>query len=91
MWARCTNSGARATLVGVAFEEDGVDWMVLAVEWDTDLEEVVVWYYDVDMAADEDLDEEEMNLARTEGLDLAPLECSSAAEVQSWIKESRLR
>jgi hypothetical protein len=80
-----------AALVGVAFEEDGVDWMVLAVEWDTDLEEVVVWYYDVDMAADEDLDEEEMNLARTEGLDLAPLECSSAAEVQSWIKESRLR
>ena len=43
------------------------------------------------MAADGDLDEEEMNLARTEGLDLAPLECSSAAEVQSWIKESRLR
>ena len=32
-----------AALVGVAFEEDGVDWMVLAVEWDTDLEEVVVW------------------------------------------------
>ena len=52
---------------------------------------VVVWYYDVDMAADGDLDEEEMNLARTEGLDLAPLECSSAAEVQSWIKESRFR
>ena len=50
-----------------------------------------MWYYDVDMAADEDLDEEEMNLARTEGLDLSPLECSSAAEVQSWIKESRLR
>ena len=52
---------------------------------------MVVWYYDVDMAADGDLDEEEMNLARTEGLDLAPLECSSVAEVQRWIKESRFR
>ena len=50
-----------------------------------------MWYYDVDMAADEDLDEEEMNLARTEGLGLAPLECSKATEVQSWIKESRSR
>ena len=66
-----------------------MDWMVLAVEWDTGLEEVVVWYYDVDMAADEDLTEEEMNLGRTEGLDLAPLECSSATEVQRWIKEAR--
>ena len=52
---------------------------------------VVVWYYDVDMAADEDLDEEEMDLARTEGPDLPPLECPSAAEVQSSIKESRPR
>ena len=31
-------------------------------------------------AADEDLDEEEMDLVRTEGPDLSPLECSSAAE-----------
>ena len=36
-------------------------------------------------AADEDLDEEEMDLVRTEGLDLSPLGCSSAAEVQSFI------
>ena len=36
-------------------------------------------------AADEDLDEEEMDLVRTEGPDLSPLGCSSAAEVQSSI------
>ena len=42
-------------------------------------------------AADEDLDEEEMDLVRTEGPDLPPLECSSAAEVQSSIEESRPR
>ena len=33
---------------------------------------VAVWYYDADMAADEDLDEEDMDLARTGGPDLAP-------------------
>ena len=75
----------------MAFEEDGVDWKALTVEWDTNLEEVVVWYCDVDMAADGDLDEEEMDLARTEGPDLPPLGCSSAAKVQSSIKESRPR
>ena len=52
---------------------------------------VVVWYCDVDMAADEDLDEEEMDLVRTEGPDLPPLECSSAVEVQSFTRESRPR
>ena len=44
-----------------------------------------MWYCVVDMAADEDLDEEEMDLVRTEGPGLAPLGCSSAAEVQSSI------
>jgi hypothetical protein len=47
--------------------------MALAVEYGTDLEEVVVWCYDADMAADENLTEEEMNLGRTEGLDPPPL------------------
>ena len=52
---------------------------------------VVVWYQNVDMAADEDLDGEEMGLSRTEGPDRPPLECPSAAEVHSSIKESRPR
>ena len=52
---------------------------------------VVVRYYDVGMAADGDLDGEEMNLARTEGPVSPPLECSSAADVLSFIKESRPR
>ena len=54
---------------GEVFEENGVDWKVLAVVWDADEEEVVVWYYDVEMAADGDLSEDEMDLARTELLD----------------------
>jgi len=67
-------TAAQAALEGEVFEEDGVDWKVLAVVWDADEEGVVVWYYDVEMAADGDLSEDEMGLSRTEGLDLGPLE-----------------
>lgn len=82
-------TAAQAALEGEVFEEDGVDWKVLAVVWDADEEEVVVWYYDVEMAADGDLSEDEMDLARTEGLDLGPLECSSVTEVKGWIRAAR--
>ena len=75
---------AQAALEGQEFEEDGVDWKVLAVVWDATAEEVVVWYYDVGMAAEGDLD-----LARTEGFDLGSLECSSVREVKSWISAAR--
>ena len=64
--------------------------MVLAVELSTELEEFVMWYCEVDMEADENLSEEEMALGCTEELDLAPLECSSATEVQRWITEARI-
>jgi hypothetical protein len=67
-----------------------VDWVVLAAEWGTDLKEVVVWYCDFDMAEGVYITEEEMDLGRTEELDIAPLECSSATEVQRWITEARI-
>ena len=82
-------TAALASIVGEDFEEEGVDWRVLAVEWDAGLEAVVVWYYDVDMAADANLTEDDMHLARTEGVDLDPLECSGIAEVKKWIWDSR--
>ena len=43
------------------------------------------------MAADEDLDEEEMDLVRTEGPDLPPLEYSSPTKVQSFTNSLRSR
>jgi hypothetical protein len=49
---------------------------------------VVVWYYDVAMAADLELDEDEINIARKTGVALAPLECPSTCEVRRWIKPS---
>ena len=42
-------------------------------------------------AADEDLDEEEMDLVRTEGPDLPPLGCSSAARNSKASFRSRAR
>ena len=79
----------QAAFEGVEFEEDGVDWKVLAVAWDGELEEVVVWYYDVEMAEEGQLSEDDMHLARTQGLDLAPLEFSGISEVKAWIKAAR--
>jgi len=82
-------TAAQASIAGEDFEEGGVDWRVLTVEWDAGLEAVVAWYYDADMAADANLTEDDMHLARTEGVDLDPLECSGIAEVKKWIWDSR--
>jgi len=65
-------TAAQARTAGEDFEEDGADWRVLTVEWDAGLEALVVWYYDADMAADANLTEDDMHLARTEGVDLDP-------------------
>ena len=40
----------------------------------------------MDMAADACYTEEDMHLARAEGLDLEPLELSSVKEVKQWIR-----
>jgi hypothetical protein len=53
-----------------------------------ELDQVVVWYYDVAMDAVPKLDEDEVNLARKTGVDLAPIEFSSTCEVRRWIKAS---
>jgi hypothetical protein len=61
----------------------------VGVNWSAELDQVVVWYYDVEMVADLEIDEDEMNLARKTGIDLAPLERSSTCEVRRWIKASK--
>ena len=48
-----------------------------------------MWYYDVAMAAEGELTEDELDLARKEGFDLGPFECPSVKEVKSWIKAAR--
>ena len=61
---------------------------MVGVGWSEELGQVVVWYYDEAMAADLELDEGEVNLARKTGVDLAPLEFSSTCEVRRWMKAS---
>jgi hypothetical protein len=61
---------------------------VAGVDWSEELGQVVAWYYDVAMAADLELDEDEVDLTRKTGVDLAPLEFSSTCEVRRWIEAS---
>jgi hypothetical protein len=50
---------------------------------------MVVWYYDVAMAKNADLAEEEMRERRKGGLIEGPVEMSSIAEARKWVRESR--
>ena len=47
---------------------------------------MVVWCYDVDMAENEILTEDDVRLARTQGPDLGPLGCLSISELKAWMK-----
>ena len=82
-----TPSAAQQQLVGEEFEEEGVSWKVLHVGWSEKLEEMVVWYYDVDMAAEAELTDDELDALRKAGELTGPLELSSVAEVRTWIAE----
>jgi hypothetical protein len=79
-------NAATLALVGAEFEEPLISWKVMGVDWSEELDQMVAWYYDVAMAADLELDEGEMNLARKTGVDLAPLERPRTCEVRRSIK-----
>ena len=71
-------------LDGEEFEEEGVDWKVLHSEWSEEYEQIVVFYYDVDMAQAEGLTEEQLG----EDLGHDCVEYSKVSEVAGWIKAS---
>jgi len=75
-------------LAGEEFEEDEVQWKVLAVDWSDDAAAVVVWYYDVEGT---NMSEEELEKMRTAGKagDVDALEFSYVAEVKAWVKLRR--
>ena len=79
--AREPNAGELA-LVGAEFVEGFISWKVVGVGWSETVEEVVVWYYDVEMAAELDITEEDCELACKNGIGLAPLEYSSIKEMR---------
>ena len=78
---------AQASLVGEGFVEDHVEWKALMVGWCCVLEEIAVWYYDVEMANDAELSEEEIEEARKAGELLAPVEVPGINEAKKWIRE----
>jgi hypothetical protein len=80
-------SAAQQKLFGVEFGEDGVSWKVLHVEWSTQLGEMVVWYYDVEMAADAGLTDDDLDELRKGGEAIGPPELSSVSEVRDWIRD----
>jgi hypothetical protein len=61
--ARSANAATLA-FVGFEFEEPLISWKAVGVNWSGELGQVVVWYYDAAMAADLELDEGEIDLAR---------------------------
>ena len=81
-------TASESDLVGEAFEEDGVDWMVLSVEWSAIHQRVMVWYFDVDTAEAENLTKEMMLAARAADEDFDAIECSTVAEIRAWIASS---
>jgi len=81
-----TPSHSDRAVEGAEFEEDGIDWKVLAVRWCGSTEAVVVWYYDVVLAAAGGIDEEEMIDAIDKGDSFDCLEYSSVSEIKRWIE-----
>ena len=65
-------TAAHQRLVGAHFKE-GVSWTVIYVEWSNEHPEMVDWYFDVDMAAETDLSESDIDELRKAGKLLALL------------------
>ena len=86
--ALASQTRASSPFSGSEFEKGFISWKVLRVGWSETVEEVVVWYYDVEMAAELDITEEDCELARENGIDFVPLEYSSIAEMREWIRAS---
>ena len=86
---RAPTARQRAAVLGKDFENEGVQWRVLDVKWSAEYSEIVVFYYDV-----EDADEEELKAIDAtddfEGCGLDAVEMSTLSEVMKWIKESAL-
>lgn len=86
-------TAAHVAMQGVEFEEDDVLWKVIDVRYDKEFKTMVVWYYDVELADELDLDEEKMIESRNSNNSAScePLQRSSVEEVNAWIAASSTR
>ena len=79
-------------IIGELFEEDGTDWKVLDVVWSDEMEQVVVYYYDVETANAEGILESDFMGSLLESSDhskIEHLEYSSVKEVMGWLKSPK--
>ena len=79
-------------LVGASFEEEGVDWKVLDVQWSDEVDEVVVYYFDVVAVESEGVTEDDLHTALEEQPDaneIEHIEYSRVSEVKAWLKLSQ--
>jgi uncharacterized protein YfkK (UPF0435 family) len=59
------------------------------VEWSVEYSEMVVWYYDVDMAAEADLTDDDLDQFRKNREVVGPSEIPTIADVRRLIAESK--
>ena len=76
--------------MGEACEEEAIEWMVLDVVWSQEDEEVVVHYYDIVDAANEDLTEDDLREALEENEYYDCMERSTVREIKQWMKEGAI-
>ena len=76
---------------GKSFEEDGTNWKVLDVAWSEEVEppQVVVYYYDLDLANSEGIDEKDPMESLEETSyhsEIEYVEYSKVSEVMKWLR-----
>jgi hypothetical protein len=84
---RTPTARQQAAVMGKDFEDEGVAWRVLDVKWSAEFQEMVVFYYDVEGADEQDLKAIDAT-DDFEHCELDAVEMSTLKEVLGWIKES---
>jgi hypothetical protein len=84
---RTPTARQQAAVMGKDFEDEGVAWRVLDVKWSAEFQEMVVFYYDVEGADEQDLKAID-STDDFEHCELDAVEMSTLREVLKWIKES---
>ena len=77
--AREVSEAEREQLEDSTFEDEGITWKVMKVQWDDSLDSIIVFYYDMQSAEREMIDEDDLHE------DHEYVEHSSLEEVLSWI------
>lgn len=78
---------------GTRFDEDDTTWQVLSMEFSEEYDQLLCYYFDVELAKKKNITVKDMKLAieKDPPQELEPLERSKLSEVCKWIKEHRER